>query len=122
MPRTDLTAISPVSINATIAADAADFAWTAADTSNQNAVVSTGRELVLVFNSGGSAYTVTITSVADELGRLGTITTYSVGAGEYAVFGPFPVKGWRQAADLKLYLEASNAAVKFAVIKLPHIV
>lgn len=116
--RTDVTVINPVSINAAIAADSADFVWTAADVGNSNSCTLTGRELLLVNNTGGSPYTVTITSAADELGRTGDITTYSLAAGEFAVFGPFPMRGWRQTGG-KLYFAGSNAAVKFAVIVIP---
>lgn len=116
--RTDVPVTTPVSINGTIAADAADFVWTAADVSNSNSATLTGREMLLVQNTGGSAYTVTVTSVADDLGRTGDITTYSLAAGDFAVFGPFPMRGWRQSGS-KLYFAGSNAAVKFVVLKVP---
>lgn len=117
--RTDLTAVQPKNPNSTVAADSADVVLTAADTSNQNAVALTGREMIYVTNTGGSAYTCTFTSVVDDFGRLGHITGYSLAAGESALFGPFTTKGWQQGADGKLYFEANNAAVKFLVIKIP---
>ena len=61
----------------------------------------------------------TITSSVDSDGRTGDITTYSMGAGEYAVFGPFDLDGWVQT-DWKLYFEASNAEVFFGVIDLSN--
>lgn len=91
---------------------------TAADTVNKEEFASTGKELVIAHNTGASPYTVTITSVADEYGRSGDITAYSIAAGVIAAFGPFPVHGWRQSND-KIYLEANNIAVKFGVIVLP---
>lgn len=96
----------------------AAITMTAADTVNKEQFVSTGKELVIAQNTGGSPYTVTINSVADEYGRTGDVTAYSVAAGAIAVFGPFPVHGWRQSDD-KIYLEANNTAVKFGVIALP---
>lgn len=100
-------------------ADSADLTMTAADTSNQNQFVASGRDLVIAHNTGGSAYTVTITSKEDpHYGRLGTITTYSIGAGEIAIFGPFKRPGWVQS-DGYVYLEASNAAVDFGIAALP---
>jgi hypothetical protein len=101
-----------------LVATSADFVYTAADASNGNSFVSTGRELVLVNNSGGSAYTVTFTSVVDSVNRTGDITTYSVGAGLFSVFGPFAMNGWKQT-DGTVHVTASNAAIKFAVIRLP---
>jgi len=91
---------------------------TAADATNKEDVVCTGAEIVIAHNTGGSAYTVTVTSVADSRGRTGNVSTYSLAADDYAVFGPFDTEGWIQA-DGKLYFEASNAAVKFGVVKLP---
>lgn len=103
-----------------ITALAADFVYTAADAVNGNSFVSTGRELVLVNNSGGSAYTVTFSSVADSVNRTGDIATYSVGAGLFSVFGPFAQNGWKQS-DGTVLVTASNAAIKFAVIRLPSV-
>ena len=99
--------------------NAADMTMAAADTGNKNMFLATGNDLVVAHNTGGSAYTVTITSVEDPVtGRTGDVTTYSVGAGEYAVFGPFSLYGWAQS-DGYIYLEASNASVKFGVVALP---
>lgn len=91
---------------------------TAADTSNKEQFALTGRELLLVQNSGGSQYTYTVESVADPYGRERDITTNAIAAGAIHVLGPFSLEGWRQT-DGMLYLEASNTAVKFAVITLP---
>ena len=100
------------------AANAADLAMAAADTTNYNQFVASSRDLVIAHNTGGSAYTVTITSSDDPYGRTGDVAAYSLGAGEYAVFGPFKRPGWVQA-DGYVYLQASNAAVKFGVVALP---
>ncbi len=104
------------------AANAADFVWTAAGASFADGAgfVHTGRELILVQNSNAGAQTVTINSVVDEKKRTGDITTYSVGIAEFAVLGPFPVNGWRQA-DGQLYLAATATDVKFAILRLPSI-
>lgn len=100
-------------------ANAADLTMAAANVSDKNQFVASGNDLVVAHNTGGSAYTVTITSVADPVtGRTGDVTTYSVGAGEYAVFGPFSQRGWSQSTGY-IYLEASNAAILFGVVTLP---
>jgi hypothetical protein len=91
----------------------------AADASNLNQFVANGKDLVIAHNTGASAYTITITSAADPYGRMGDIATYSLGAGEYAVFGPLELAGWVQT-DGKVYLQASNAAVKFGVVDLSN--
>lgn len=111
-PKTALGAYGNYSV-----ANTADLAMAAADASSLNQFVASGNDLVFAHNTGGSDYTVTFTSVADPFGRTGDITTYSIGAGEYAVFGPFKLPGWMQT-DGKVYLQASNAAVKFGVVAL----
>jgi hypothetical protein len=118
MPRTNLTPKAAVGSYGDYAAGAADLAMTAADVANMNQFSASGKDLVIAHNTGGSAYSVTITSAPDPFGRLTHIATYSLGAGAYAVFGPFALAGWVQA-DGKIYLQASNAAVKFGVVALP---
>ncbi len=72
-------------------------------------------------NDNAGAQTVTITSEADEKNRLGDIEDYSVGIGEYAMFGPFPRDGWADSGGY-LNFEASAADMYFAVIRLPALV
>jgi hypothetical protein len=104
------------------AANAADYVYVDAGAAFAagHQFVHTGRELILVHNANGAAQTITISSVIDDEKRTGDITTYSVGIGEYAVFGPFPVDGWRQT-DGNLYLAASATDVGIAVLRLPSI-
>jgi hypothetical protein len=118
MARATLTALAALGAYGTYGANLADLPMTAADVANKNEVVATNNDLIIAHNTGGSAYTVTVTSVADpSFGRTGDIAAYSVGAGEYAAIGPMKNAGWKQA-DGKLYFEASNAAVKLGVVAL----
>lgn len=117
MPRTNLTPKAAVGAYGAYAADAADLTMTAADVANMNQFTASGKDLVIAHNTGASAYTVTITSSPDPYGRSRDIATYSLAAGEYGVFGPFELTGWAQT-DGKVYLQASNAAVKFGVVAL----
>jgi hypothetical protein len=117
MPRTTITKktapggypILPVT------ADSLDLAMTAADVANKNQFAAGGNDLLIAQNSGASPYTFSVTSVADEKKRTGDVSAYSLGAGELAILGPFPAAGWMQP-DGMIYLEANNAAVKFAII------
>ncbi len=120
MPITALTVQEVKGPFATISANGADFTFAAGDASNTNNFVCTGRDLVLAYNSGVSSRTVDIASVADEKGRSGSISTYSLGAGEYAVFGVGLTnsKGWKQT-DGTITLTPSHADVKFAILRLP---
>lgn len=112
---TALTALGPKS--SVYTAGAADVTMTAADVANYEQVTHDGAILVLAHNEDAGAQTVTITSIADERGRTGDITTYSLAAEDRAVFGPFDLEGWEQA-DGKLYFAASSANVKLGVISL----
>ncbi len=91
---------------------------TAANTTDFNQLALTGREVVLIHNTGASTRTYTITSVADPFGRTGDITAQSIAAGAIHTLGPFGLLGWQQTGGY-LYLEASHAEVKIGVIALP---
>lgn len=101
-----------------VAANGLDFVLTACDVTNFDEFVFTGRELLIVQNSGASTYTFTLESVADPQGRTGDITAYSLAAGLFSIFWFGQKTGWEQAGG-KLYLKASNVAVKFAVVRIP---
>jgi hypothetical protein len=70
----------------------------------------------LAWNTGETPYTFTVTSAPDPQGRTGDIPTYSIAAG---VISAFRVKtlGWVQS-DGKVYLQGSNASLKFAIAAL----
>lgn len=116
MARQDLTVTAN---SGTYPTTGAALTFTAADTSNKERFVLTGKEVVLVWNTGGSSYTYTVTSTADPQGRTGDISTVSLAAGVIHAIGPLGLSGWRQSTGGYLYLEASNAAVKWAIYRLP---
>lgn len=93
--------------------------WTAGNTGGDTFAV-TGREIILIWNSGASPYTVTITSQVDEKNRTRDITTYSLAAGEVAYFtgGLTNSAGWKDTNGL-INITPSNVAVKWAFLKLP---
>lgn len=99
-------------------AGAADVPMAAADAVNGNKVIGSGYDLILVHNTAGSAQTVTINSVPDPVtNRPGPITDYSVGAGEYAVFGPFGLRGWATEDNERVYeVTASSAEVYIGAV------
>lgn len=104
-----------------IAANGADFTWAAADAVNGNSFPCSGREVLLVWNSDSTnPYTVTITSQPDERGRTKDITTYSLTAGEFACFTPGLTlsQGWINTNG-SILVSGSNAAIKFAVLRIP---
>lgn len=87
-----------------------------------NTFVATGREIVLVYNPvGGSTYTVTFASQADEKGRSGTITAYSMAAGDWVCWTGALTNspGWRDATTGIVTITANNATVLILVLRLP---
>ena len=117
MARTNLSLMTAEGPYGDYAAGDADLSMTAADTGNKNKCTLTAKVALIAHNTGGSANNITVTSVSDPYGRTEHITDYSLGAGEYAFFGPFEPRGWIQS-DGKLYFEADSADVKFGVVQL----
>lgn len=103
------------SINGPLTANSVDVGpGTAVDVSNGNSTMHPGGRGVyfIVQNTHASnAYTFTVTSVADDLGRTGDHSAYSLAAGEIGMFGPYPAKGWVQT-DGTIRFTGENAAVK----------
>ena len=99
-------------------ANSLDVTLTAADVANKSEFVMSGDDVLIVQNSDPTnPYTFTITSVVDDHNRTGDITAYSLAAGEIGAFKFSKKAGWMQA-DGKCYIEASNAAIKFAILTL----
>lgn len=101
-----------------LTANSADITFTAAGASFADGAgfVMEGDDVLIVHNGNVAAQTITIQSVADTLNRKGDITTYSIGAGEYALFSFPKAAGWAQPSDGKLYFAVTAADVEFAAI------
>jgi hypothetical protein len=97
---------------------ATDVTEVPADVGNGNdTTIVDNKTIVVAHNINVAAKTVTFTSVADAFNRTGNITSYSIAAGKYKIFGPFKVAGWSNAG--KLDIDANHADVLLAVITLP---
>lgn len=118
MPRVTLTKQVPLGPypSLPVGAGTMTLTETAADITNKEQFVPSGDDLIIAHNTGLSARTITITSVVDERKRTGDITTYSIAAGGIAVFR-ITKPGWMQT-DGRIYIEANNAEVKWAVVQL----
>lgn len=103
-----------------IAADAADITFTAAS-AGADTFICTGRDIILIRNTGAGARTVTITSVVDEKNRTGDITTYSLAAGEFAAFGCGLTNqaGWQNTSTKAITITGSHAEITVAILRLP---
>lgn len=110
----------PLGPFAEVAAGAADFVWVAGTVSDGDTFVCTGRELLLAKNTNVGAQTITIVSTVDETNRTEDIATYSLAAGDYAVFGQGLTnsKGWKSDAGT-IRITVSHAEVLVAVLRLP---
>ena len=96
---------------------AVELTQTAADATNKEYITLAGDEILIVWNSGSTARTFTITSVADSHNRSGDITDQAIDADEHFAFGPLGLDGWRQTNG-QLYFEASHAEVIWMVYRL----
>ena len=82
--------------------------------------VSTGKEIILIQNSGASPYTFSITSTRDEYGRAEDIAAYSLDAGELAVL-PLGAHKLFRNANGNILITMSNIAVKVAVLRVQNV-
>jgi len=89
-----------------------------ADIALKNRFVATGREIVVALNTDAGAQTVTVTSIADSMGRVQDIAAFSLDPDEIAYFGPFHLEGWIQS-DGYVHLEASAVTVLFDALVIP---
>lgn len=111
------TALTITELAGPFATDLDDLTFEAADTANQNKFTFTGDEIILAWNKDASPHNVTLTSVADPQNRTGHISTRSVPANTIAAFQATEIEGWQQS-DGAFYLEADNAQVFFAILRL----
>lgn len=118
MARTALTVIGIKGSYEPAATAVATCTFTAADASNGNSFVATGREVVLVRNTHATdPKTVTVTSVANAKNRTGHITGHSIAAGVTKVLPFFKPEGWASGGVIALDGEDNNIA--FSVLRLP---
>lgn len=96
----------------------AQITWVPADVTEKNEVELKGGEILLVWNSHAStSYACTVSSVTDGAHKRTGDITATLAGGEFRSLGQFQHDGWRQPSVGKLYFEATNAAVKFAVLR-----
>ena len=93
------------------------LAFTAADPANNEQIVLTSKDILIIWNSHASiTYNYILTGVADTLGRTANIAS-AIGPGVFHTCIPGP-EGFRQTGGY-LFLEADNAAVRYAVVTFP---
>lgn len=114
MPRVTLTKTVPAGPIPLTALTA--VTWTAADPVNDEQIVLTQKDILIIWNSGASTRNFILTAVADTLGRTTNIGE-SIAAGVMKCCIP-GFEGFRQSGGY-LYLEADHADIKYAVLTFP---
>ena len=114
------TALTPKEISriqsVSVTAGAADLTMAASDIVDGNSIAWTGKEMLIVHNTNIGVQTVTIDAAPDEYGRDGTITTYSLAADDYAIFGPFD-GAWKQT-DGTIHVDGTAVDVLLGVLRI----
>lgn len=91
-----------------------DRVFTSADMTNGNAFLSSGRDLLVVFNSDTVTHTFTISSAPDVDGRFVNVV-YTIGAGVYSFVDITSASIFIQSTNLVL-LSASSALIGYLVV------
>jgi hypothetical protein len=93
-----------------------DKVFTAADIVNGNSFLSSGRDLLIVYNSDvGASHTFTLVSAPDPDGRYANIT-YTVGIGAYSLVDITSASVFVQSTNNLVLLSASNVAIQYLVV------
>jgi len=92
-----------------------DKAFAASDSVNGNSFVSSGKDMLIAYNTDMGAQTFGIQSAPDQFGRFANIT-YSMAAGAFAAVIITSASIYTQPSGLVL-LTSSSANVKFLVIQ-----
>jgi hypothetical protein len=116
MSRTALTVAQLKQNNYAVQAGDLVVTPAAMDNTNGNTFAATGNEILLFQNSDSASHTITISSVADALGRTGDIATYAIAAGVIAAIEMKQLAGWLQSGGV-VNLTASSALVLCAVLR-----
>lgn len=91
-----------------------DKTFQAADTVNGNAFLSSGRDLLIVFNSDSGPHTFSIQSAPDPDGRFANVT-YTVAAGVYSFVEINSASIFVQSTNMVL-LTASDTHIQYLVV------
>ena len=121
MPRTALAAgqihLVASAQHITIGAGDQEMGFAASDTANGNEFEPSGKDMLFALNVNAGAQTITVTLVADEYGRAGAVTTYSLAA-QYDVAWIGILDGAYNSSDLVL-VDTSSDDIHLAVLRLP---
>lgn len=92
-----------------------DATFTSADTTNGNAFLASGNDLLIAYNSDSSSHTITFNSAADTYGRYATFT-YTIGAGVYSLLNITTASLFTQSGTNEIQFMANSNLVGFLVV------
>lgn len=91
---------------------------TAADAGGDQ-FAATGKEILLIHNSGSGSVVVTINAAVDKSGRSAPDCVTTVGAGLYSFVGPlYKIDGWATAAGAIQLATDTAADTSYAVLRI----
>ena len=115
--QTPLTPVTLKQNNYAVVAGDITLAPVAMDNVNGNSFPATGQEVLLFWNTDASPHTVTISSVADTLGRTdASLTGYSIAATSLAAIQMSQLIGWIQPGQI-VFLACNSALIKIVVLR-----
>jgi hypothetical protein len=119
LSQTALTTVALKQDNYAVQAGDLTVAPVAMDATNGNSFIATGREILFFQNGDSAAHTVTVTSVADKLGRTdSSLASYSIPGNGFAFIQMKEINSWIQpGTNGAVYLATSSALVKVAVLQ-----
>lgn len=119
MAETELTVVdAPDPYESNIANTPVDPGFAACDPTNGNSFRCTGRELVLVWNTGANPEVITVNSnPASRTARNGPITNASIGVGAIEAFQIFPRDGWESGGLVTMAMTSDHLLI--AVVRFP---
>lgn len=97
-------------------ATAAALAFVDMNTADGDAFTLTGREIIIIRNTGVTSRNVTLQGVADDRGRTAA-PVFAVAAGAVIVLGPLGLKGWK-AANGRVSLLGAHADLEIAIYRM----
>lgn len=93
------------------------LSFTSCNANGGNSFFSTGREILLIENSGTSTYTLSLVSVKDPLARYdASLQSYALAPGMIAAIQMKYQAGWSYYR--KISMTCSNSAIRYAVLQL----
>lgn len=96
-------------------ADVEEAVYQAADPVEGNYYVLGNKFLIARNVHVADPFTVTIASVANDLGRTGNLVK-AIAAGESWIFPKFPTEGWAQTGN-QLYVNTTDASIEFLLVE-----